>query len=270
MDANLNSQKFSNFSARTPRIAILGAGGMGRVAWQELSSITPDTARYQDRFFVACDSAASQQDLLVLLRATGTETRRKPYPSSHSAVLSWSSCLLILDNLETLWDRRGVGMHWKNSVPAYGCGSLALVGITMRGAERPDKVRWTRPFLLPLKPLDQDAARQTFLDIADSVHKPEEVDKVLSLTDNMPLAINLLAHLVDSEGCSNVLSRWEVEKTSLISEGYDRRSNLELSILCLCRVLDSDHCLIRRISLASCLYFRRPFGGGAPAKQTSN
>jgi hypothetical protein len=56
------------------------------------------------------------------------------------------------------------------------------------------------------------------------------VDKVLSLTDNMPLAINLLAHLVDSEGCSNVLCRWEEEKTSLISEGYDKRSNLDLSI----------------------------------------
>jgi hypothetical protein len=39
-----------------------------------------------------------------------------------------------------------------------------------------------------------------------------------------------MAHLVDSEGCSNVLSRWEKEKTSLISDGYDRRSNLDLSI----------------------------------------
>jgi hypothetical protein len=39
-----------------------------------------------------------------------------------------------------------------------------------------------------------------------------------------------LAHLVDSEGCSNVLSHWEEEKTSLISDGYDKRSNLDLSI----------------------------------------
>jgi hypothetical protein len=81
-----------------------------------------------------------------------------------------------------------------------------------------------------LKPLEHDAARQTFIDIADNIHNPKEVDQVLSLTDNMPLAINLLAHLVDSEGCSNVLSRWEEEKTSLISDGYDRRSNLDLSI----------------------------------------
>jgi hypothetical protein len=81
-----------------------------------------------------------------------------------------------------------------------------------------------------LKPLEHDAARQTFIDIADNTHNPEEVEKVLSLTDNMPLAINLLAHLVDSEGCSHVLSCWKEEKTSLISDGYDRRSNLDLSI----------------------------------------
>jgi hypothetical protein len=51
----------------------------------------------------------------------------------------------------------------------------------MRGAERPAKVQWTRPFLQPLKPLAQSAARQTFIDIADATKDPEEVDRVLSL-----------------------------------------------------------------------------------------
>jgi hypothetical protein len=46
----------------------------------------------------------------------------------------------------------------------------------------------------------------------------------------MPLAISLLAHLVDLKGCSHVLSLWEEERTSLISTGYDRRDNLDLSI----------------------------------------
>jgi hypothetical protein len=78
--------------------------------------------------------------------------------------------------------------------------------------------------------LEQSAARQTFIDIADNNHESAEVDRVLCLTDNMPLAINLMAHLVDSEGCTNVLSRWEEEKTSLISDGYDKKSNLDLSI----------------------------------------
>jgi hypothetical protein len=36
--------------------------------------------------------------------------------------------------------------------------------------------------------------------------------------------------LVDTEGCTNVLSRWDKEKTSLISEGFDKQSNLDLSI----------------------------------------
>ncbi|KAJ6492945.1 hypothetical protein DFH09DRAFT_1451286 [Mycena vulgaris] len=38
------------------------------------------------------------------------------------------------------------------------------------------------------------------------------------------------SHLVDSEGCPNVLASWEEEKTSVISDGYDKRSNLDLSI----------------------------------------
>jgi hypothetical protein len=82
----------------------------------------------------------------------------------------------------------------------------------------------------PLQPLDQEAARLTFTDIADGEPSLQEVDKILSLTDNMPLAISLLAHLADTEGCSNVLSRWDKERTSLISEGFDKRSNLDLSI----------------------------------------
>lgn len=87
------------------------------------------------------------------------------------------------------------------------------------------------PFLAPLKPLTLEAARQTFFDIAEDIHDSNEVDRLLSFTDNMPLAIDLMAHLVDYEGCSKVLSRWEVERTSLLSEVYDKRSNLDQSIL---------------------------------------
>src|ERR1700743_1491216 len=100
----------------------------------------------------------------------------------------------------------------------------------MRGAERPAQVRWTRPFLHPLSPLAHDAAQRTFIDIAGEIQDSNDVDKILHLTDNMPLAIDLMAHLVDSEGCAAVLSRWDTEKTSVVSDGYDRRSNLDMSI----------------------------------------
>lgn len=100
----------------------------------------------------------------------------------------------------------------------------------MRGAERPAKIHWTHPFLPPLIPLSDAAARQTFVEIADDFHDDAEINQVLGLTDNMPLAVDLIAHLVDLEGCANVLTRWETEKTSLLSKGYDRRSNLDASI----------------------------------------
>ena len=100
----------------------------------------------------------------------------------------------------------------------------------MRGAERPAKVRWTHPFLLPLQPLSDDAAQQTFMDITDGSHSIEDLNQLLSITDNMPLAVDLLAHLVDFEGLEYVLARWKTEKTSMLSVGHDRKSNLDASI----------------------------------------
>jgi hypothetical protein len=57
-----------------------------------------------------------------------------------------------------------------------------------------------------MKPLSQNAARQTFIDIADDIHETKDIDKLLHLTDNMPLAIDLIANLVNSEGIPNVLT----------------------------------------------------------------
>ncbi|KAJ7907824.1 hypothetical protein B0H13DRAFT_1550716, partial [Mycena leptocephala] len=218
------------FSEGTPRIAILGAGGMCLA--RAVIHHTEITERYnQHRFFVACDSAATQVELAALI---GAHVGLKPGKNLTRPVIQYfsnsSDSLLILDNLETLWEpaeSRGKIEEFLSLLTAVD--HLALV-ITMWGAERPAKVAWTRPFLPLLKPLEQAAARQTFIDIADNKHDPKEVDKVLLLTDNMPLAINLIAHLVDSEDCSHVLSHWEEEKTSLISDGYDRTSNLDLSI----------------------------------------
>ncbi|KAJ7852000.1 P-loop containing nucleoside triphosphate hydrolase protein, partial [Mycena leptocephala] len=227
------SEILESFSHGTPRIAILGAGGMGKtsLATAVLHHSQIAQKHGQHRLFVACDSAATKVELAALI---GTHLGLKPGNDLTGPVVqnfsSSSPSLIVLDNLETLWepaDSRGDIEEFLSLLTDVE--HLALI-ITMRGAERPAKVAWTRPFLQPMKPLDQDAARDTFIDITDNRHNVEEVDKVLSLTDNMPLAISLIAHLADSEGCTNVLARWEEEKTSLISEGFDKRSSLELSI----------------------------------------
>ncbi|KAJ7616191.1 P-loop containing nucleoside triphosphate hydrolase protein, partial [Mycena polygramma] len=223
----------SIFTQESPRVALLGAGGIGKTSVARALLHHPDiTAKFgQHRVFIACDSVANKVELAALIGAhLGLMPRRD---LTRAVVQHFSDAppsLLILDNLETLWEPTQSRQEIEEFLSLLtDVDHLALL-ITMRGLERPGKVRWTRPFIPPLERLAQDAARKMFIDIADDNHDLGQIDKVLSLTDNVPLAISLLAHLVDSEGCTNILSRWEVEKTSLLSEGYDRRSNLDLSI----------------------------------------
>ncbi|KAJ7488316.1 hypothetical protein FB451DRAFT_1362774 [Mycena latifolia] len=215
----------------SPRIAILGTGGMGKTSLARAALHHPDVAaKYQHRFFIPGDLASTGPELAALI---GSHLGLKP-AKNFKPVLRFlagiTTCLLILDNLETAWEplesrsRVEEVLSLLTDIP-----HLALM-VTMRGAERPAKVRWTRPFLQPLQPLSDDAARQTFVDIADDLHDTKEMEQIIRLTDNMPLAVDLIAQLVDHEGCSNVLARWEMERTSVLSDGHDRRSSLDLSI----------------------------------------
>lgn len=95
------------FVQETPRIAILGPGGIGKTSLAKAVLHNPEiTGRYgQHCFFVACDSALTITDLVALIGAhIGLQRQKdltKPvlrYFSSHP------DCLLVLDNLETLWE----------------------------------------------------------------------------------------------------------------------------------------------------------------------
>ncbi|KAJ7237086.1 hypothetical protein C8J57DRAFT_1568846 [Mycena rebaudengoi] len=103
--------------------------------------------------------------------------------------------------------------------------------ITLRGAERPSKVKWTRPFLAHLEPLSNVAARQTFVEVADDGHDDASIKELLELTGNLPLAVSLIASVAGSEGCAQALSCWKLENTRMLSEGYDQRSSLDISIM---------------------------------------
>ncbi|KAJ7085258.1 hypothetical protein C8R44DRAFT_752858 [Mycena epipterygia] len=207
------------------RIAILGAGGMGKTSLAKAALHHAEIiSKYQNQFFVAADSATTSVELAALI---GLHLGLKPGKDVTKPLVNYFSnkgpSLLVLNNLETLWEP----VESRGDVEEF---LSKLTEITMRGAERPAKVRWTRPFLQPLDPLSEEATHQTFIAIAEDFHDPKDITKLLSLTDNMPLAVDLMAHLVDHEGCDDVLARWETEKTSLLSHGHDRRSNLDISI----------------------------------------
>ncbi|KAF8199286.1 hypothetical protein K438DRAFT_683984 [Mycena galopus ATCC 62051] len=214
------------------RIAILGAGGMGKTSLARAALHHPHIkTKYEHRFFVSCESATTSIEIAGII---GEHLGLKPGKNLTKPVIralaGKAACLLILDNLETTWEpsasRSGVEdlISLLTDIP-----HLALI-VTMRGAERPAGVRWTHPFMQPLGPLSQEAARKIFAEIADDGHEPNEVDLLLKFADNMPLAVDLMAHLVDYEGCAHILARWDTEKTTLLSEGKDKRSNLDASI----------------------------------------
>ncbi|KAJ7460280.1 hypothetical protein FB451DRAFT_1181950 [Mycena latifolia] len=216
-----------------PRIAILGPGGMGKTSLATAALHHPAIGtKYEHCFFIVADAVTTSRELAALL---GEHIGLQPAKDLTKEVIHYFATtrlsLLILDNVETLWEP----IESRSDVEEFlskltDIPHLALM-ITMRGAERPAKVPWTHPFLAPLKPLSDVAARATFLDIAEDMYDSKDVDEVLSLTDNMPLAVDLIAHAVDFEGsCSVVLTRWKSEKTSLLSAGNDRKSNLDTSI----------------------------------------
>ncbi|KAJ6468852.1 P-loop containing nucleoside triphosphate hydrolase protein, partial [Mycena sanguinolenta] len=215
-----------------PRIAILGGGGMGKTSLARAALHHLDTpTRFEQRFFISAEPANSSTELAALI---GLHIGLNSGEDLTKTVVRYfsrqPSCLLILDNLETVWEPiQSRGRVEEFLALLANITHLALI-ITMRGAERPAKVQGTHPFLKPLQPLSNQAAQRTFVDITDNPHTIENLDQLLSFTNNMPLAVDLMAHLVDYEGLENVLVRWKTEKTSMLSVGYDRRSNLDASI----------------------------------------
>jgi hypothetical protein len=93
-------------SQESPRIAILGGGGMGKTSLARAVLHHPDTpAKFESRFFVSAESATTSIELAALI---GLHIGLKPGTDLTRPVVLYlshkPSCLLVLDNLETVWE----------------------------------------------------------------------------------------------------------------------------------------------------------------------
>ncbi|KAF8181169.1 hypothetical protein K438DRAFT_1725277, partial [Mycena galopus ATCC 62051] len=92
---------------KAPRIAILGTGGMGKTSLARAVLHHAEVlAQYtQHRYFVACDSATSKVELAALMGAhLGLKADKDLTRAVVKFFVTASPSLLILDNLETVWE----------------------------------------------------------------------------------------------------------------------------------------------------------------------
>ncbi|KAK7053510.1 NB-ARC domain-containing protein [Favolaschia claudopus] len=224
----------STLLSDNPRAVILGPGGIGKTTLaMALLHFPAILEKYNNQHFISCESSSTCSEMITTL---GLHLQLEPSRQLQRMVIrhlqQCESSLIVLDNLETPWEgpeSRGEVEELLSSLADIpGVGLL----VTMRGTERPAKVKWSRPFLLPLEPLSSTASRQIFLDIADEPEIGEEsaLDQLLNLSDNHPLAITLLANVASFEGYATTLERWQIENFTLLSLGHDKGSSLEKSI----------------------------------------
>ncbi|KAJ7210156.1 hypothetical protein GGX14DRAFT_626548 [Mycena pura] len=226
------SEVVTSLKSDSARIAILGAGGMGKTSLSIAVLHDSNVAKkFTNRYFVPCQSNATRTDLVLSIAShVGVAKDSNLLRKVILHLMDGPPVLMILDNFETPWEpmssRAAVEevLSLLTDIP-----HLALV-ITMRGAERPSQVKWTRPFVQPLEPLEHAAALQTFHDIAGTDHEESLVCELLSLSGNLPLAVDLIANVVVYEGCATTLDRWQTEYTRVVSDGYDKKSSLDISI----------------------------------------
>ncbi|KAJ7292471.1 P-loop containing nucleoside triphosphate hydrolase protein, partial [Mycena rebaudengoi] len=237
-----------------PRIAILGPGGMGKTSLA-MAALHHDAvvAKYSERYFVPCHSSLSPASLISAIASHIGFESAKTSQEIVQYFLTSPPSLLVLDNFETTWEPTFTRAEVEDCISLLTeVPQLALL-ITMRGTERPGKTQWTRPFLRPLIPLSDSAAHQIFVDIVEDHHEPEKVQQLLDLTDNLPLAVTLMATVIGYEGCDRTLSRWKEQNTHLLSDGCDQRSSLDISIMLSYSGLRMTHGAQQLLSLLSML-----------------
>ena len=150
------------------------------------------------RWFISCEGVFNAQDLRSVL-ANAFKLDEKNFIASLRRVASSTKAhiLLALDNFETPWEPPSTQQDVEELLLQLAdVPGLSLL-VTLRGAERPSGIPWTRPCLPPLHSLDPNASIQTFTSISDVSEDALGLRELIQVTDGLPLAITLMATQAD-------------------------------------------------------------------------
>ncbi|EJD47472.1 hypothetical protein AURDEDRAFT_163340 [Auricularia subglabra TFB-10046 SS5] len=218
------------------RVAILGGPGMGKTT---LSATVLHNGAVSERFgsrrfFIPCDALEGRSSCMVMISAALGIVAADAAAArvQVAAFIGQNPTLLVLDNFESAWDAPDQRHDAENTLQFIDSIENVSLILTMRGAERPRGVRWTRPFLPPLSPISSAAATQTFLSISGAPTNDHVMETLLGRMDNIPLAVVLLANLAQYESPPELMRRWDDMETALLvrGTGQHRLSSLNMSI----------------------------------------
>ncbi|KAG6844166.1 hypothetical protein H0H87_009285 [Tephrocybe sp. NHM501043] len=217
-----------------PRIAILGAGGMGKTTLALSVLHNPEIVdRYSSRYFISCEETPTKLSVIIEI----VNTLRIPREIRDACLLDSilagfpENSLLCLDNLETFWDNEAVRVDLEELLSDLQLPNLGLM-ITRRGTQRPSRVSWSKPFLPPLESLPEESSRRIF-ERKFSRPADEFEEKLLVAVNRIPLAISLVCAMLEegNETSKSLWNRWEeTQSKALGNGGKDRLSNLDTFI----------------------------------------
>ncbi|KZV82323.1 hypothetical protein EXIGLDRAFT_778726 [Exidia glandulosa HHB12029] len=235
--------------SRPIRVAIMGAGGLGKttLATAVIQHVEVATTFGTRRFLVTAEAAAGVDDLLTgMLTTFGLEASSDPLTSLLQHFRSHERTLLVIDNLETIWNSANAQQRRITEdvlSKLDNVTSLTLI-ITCRGAELPPDIDWANRDAVVLSTLSPEAALATFTDIAGDAPAPDQPirDALLKEVDYMPLAVTLLARLVArGKQLRDLDRRWNSVHTGMLrTQPNGRLDNVDASVQLSIAYLPSD------------------------------
>ena len=207
---------FEDSRSKEVYISILGSGGTGKTTLgTALIHRQAIKNRFDDfRWFLSCEGVTDAEGLRSAIANAFAMNEKTLIPSlQRLARMVDSEMMLLPDNLETprepTTSRQAVEQLLLQLVDVPG---LSIV-VTLRGAQRPTGIPWTRPFLPTLQSLSREDSMLTFTSISDVSEDAPCLNELMDVVDGLPLAITLMAAQAQYISCESLLKQWNDKRT---------------------------------------------------------